>query len=77
MNPNISSHPHFHIRWHGKALDWECFDSREQAAERATIDEVIEECHSRAKLGSTKSDDCRTVVCRHNRRRHPSRAFLS
>jgi len=61
---NISSHPHFHIRWHGKAPDWECFDSREAAAERAaylkhpgedfTIEEV-NECPSRTKLGSTNS----------------------
>ena len=59
MNPDISSRPHFHIRWQGKTLDWECFESREDAEERAaslkresetfTIEEV-NACSERAKL---------------------------
>ena len=65
INPNISAHPHFHIRWHEQKLDWECFDSREDAEESAaflkhegetfTIEEVNDECPIRAELVSTKS----------------------
>jgi hypothetical protein len=29
--------PHFHIRWDGKTLDWECFSSREEATARASF----------------------------------------
>jgi hypothetical protein len=59
MNPYISSRPHFHIRWHGHKLDWECFATREGAEERAaslkcegetlTVEEVTV-CPERAKL---------------------------
>jgi hypothetical protein len=51
---------HFHIRWNGTTLDWECFDSREEAIERAsflkhegesfTVEEVTTECPLRMKM---------------------------
>jgi hypothetical protein len=59
MNPDISSRPHFHIRWHGQTLDWECFESREEAEERAAFlkrdgetfaIEEVNVCPARAKL---------------------------
>jgi hypothetical protein len=53
----------FHISWNGTTLDWECFDSREEAAERAIflkqegetfkVEEVrTEECPLRASMSS-------------------------
>jgi hypothetical protein len=49
------SRPHFHIRWEKRpALDWECFPTYREAAERAnelagpneifTIEEVMVDC---------------------------------
>jgi hypothetical protein len=62
MNTNTSAN-HFHIRWDGTTLDWECFESREEAEERATflkfdgetfaVEEVVEECHLRKIRWST------------------------
>lgn len=51
---------HFHIHWAGKDLDWECFDTREEARMRAgelarpgesfTIEEVSMNCPMRQRV---------------------------
>jgi hypothetical protein len=54
--------PHFHIHWVEKDLDWECFDTREEARRRAaelagpgetfTIEEVSMNCPMRQRIRS-------------------------
>ena len=56
---------HFHIRWNKTTLDWECFNTREEAMERASflklagetfvIEEVHSECPLRAKTAARRS----------------------
>jgi hypothetical protein len=54
---------HFHIRWNEKnVLDWECFDTREEAEAQArelaawnetlTIEAVSQKRHTRARIAS-------------------------
>jgi hypothetical protein len=35
MDIRFDCSPHFHIHWVGKDLDWECFDTIEEARMRA------------------------------------------
>jgi hypothetical protein len=54
MDIRFERSPHFHIHWVGKDMDWECFDTREEARRRAgelarpgeifTIEEVSMNC---------------------------------
>jgi hypothetical protein len=47
---------HFHIRWNETTLDWECFNTREEAEERASFLKLdgetfaVEEVHSQCPL---------------------------
>jgi hypothetical protein len=56
---------HFHIRWNDVTLDWECFNTRKEAVERAlflqldgetfAIEEVHSLCPLRARNASQSS----------------------
>lgn len=61
--------PHFHIHWVGQRLDWECFDTREDAQRRAvelahpgetfTIEEVSTKCPMRERFRSGQDEPSR------------------